>query len=187
MEKREIKENDLVTIQTTKYNTASNTYRVYRKFEGSCILTHPLAPECYIIRKDEDLNNVQAVLPNSLERCLYFAKQNQELLSHSSRADLEAMIYFFVIKKDFTPKQRTDLAAICGRVAAVKLHSNTAVACETVTRNIALLDDHFTTMYNNFEKVIKKPSLLKTKTERYSVFNLAGFVMAQLGEDGENE
>jgi hypothetical protein len=187
MQKKQVKENDLVTVTTNKYSNASNTYRVFKRIGNECILSHPLSPECFIVKPLDDLNNVPAILQNSTEKCLVFAKKNDRFLSHSVKADLEAMVFYFTIKKDFTIKQKSELASICGKITSVILQNNIMAACKLIIRHKVLLDDFHTTLYNTFEKVIKQPNLLKTKIERFTVFNLCGFIIAQLGEDYLNE
>jgi len=177
--KKSIQENDLVTVENPRYSTISNTYRVVKKFDEECVLAHPLAPELMFFKSDEELNNVQGNLPDSLERCMRFAKTNSEELSPSSRSDLEAMIYFFVVKKTFTMKQRTDLMSICGRIASSLLQNNVQAACKLILDEKAILDDFNIAQFNNIEKIIKDPTLLKHKSERFTIFNLTGFLLAQ--------
>lgn len=180
--KKPIVQNARVTVDLGRYNTASNTYIVSAINDSDCYLNHPLAEEIFIVKDSKELNLVQANLQNSVEKCLFFAKQYQQELSHSTQADLWAMIYFFVVRKDFTMKQRSELAQMCGRIASVILHNNIRAATDLIKPNRALLDDFHITLYNQFEKVINNPTLLKVKAERYVIYNIAGFIMAQTGE-----
>lgn len=183
--KHVIKEGDLVTTQNQDYNTASNTYKVIRPKGAECLLQHPLTTDILVLKPQTDLNNVQASLQNSIEKCLVFAKEYDKFLSHTAKADLQAMIYFFVVKKLFTTKQRADIANICGKIASVILQSNIKAACDLITKELALLDDFLIPQYNNIEKIVKQPNLVKTKNERFTIFNIAGFLLAQ-GETHES-
>ncbi len=175
-----ILEGDLVTINLTEYQLVSNVYRVAKKIDGECVLSHPLAPECYLIRLDTDLNNTFPSMQSAVERSLVFAAKNRELLGHTMAADLDALCYYFVVKKDFTNKQRHDLANICGKIASVVLGNNLASAIATIKKNKVLLDEYNYSMFNGVKRVIDDPLSLKNKGERYTVFNIAGFILAQL-------
>ena len=167
--------------QGSSYDTSSNTYVYQEKLNSvEVLLSHPLTPKINIIVEEEKLNQTQAVMRNPVELCLYYANQNKELLGHTHRADLQAMCYYFVVERNFTMKQRSDLASICGKIASVQLHNNMEAASKLIIDNRPLLDDFHVTLYNNFESVIRDSNTLKKKSERFAVFNLAGFVLAQL-------
>ena len=119
-----IKENEIVTITAGQYQIMSNTYIVARKLIDECVLIHPIAPDCCIIKKDSELNIDFPQSQNSVELCLLYAKVNSNILGHSMSADLDSLCYYFVIKKTFTPKQRHDLANILGKIASVVFASN---------------------------------------------------------------
>lgn len=179
-DKKEIKEGDLVTIALSEYQSVSNTYVVAKKLEGECVLSHPLAPECYIIKKDDALNDYFPTMQNSIEKCLFFAKKNKDCLGYSLASDLEALCYFFVIKKEFTPKQRTDLANICGKISSVLLGNNLSYAVTYIKQNQVLMDEYNHALFNSVKKILDDTRNLKTKVERYSIFNIAGFLLAQV-------
>lgn len=180
MRVEKIEEGDLVTVPSKKFSNASNTYRVHRKLNDEYLLIHPLSDECFILRHFKELNKVQAIPPNPIECCLAYAKKNDGCIGHTMKAELAAMTFFFLIKKEFTMRQRSELASICGKVASVILHNDLQNASSIVSANVALLDDFHQTLYNNFLKVINNINTIKTKNERYTLFNLAGFVLAQL-------
>ena len=50
-EKKAIAEGDIVTVELDDA-AVSNTYFVLRKLTDECVLSHPLAPECLIIKSD---------------------------------------------------------------------------------------------------------------------------------------
>src|SRR5437764_1220934 len=124
IDKKLIKEGDLVTVTLGPYQVVSNTYLVAKKLEAESILSHPLAPDLYILKKDEDLNNAFPSMQNPVEKCLYYAKKHRDILGFTMSSDLDALCYYFVIRKDFSPKQRGDLASICGKIAAAVLNGN---------------------------------------------------------------
>lgn len=179
-EKKPIKEGDLVTISLNEYQIVSNTYVVVVKLEDRCVLSHPLAPDCLLIKKDEDLNNNFPSMQNSMEKCLVFAKKNRECLGYTMASDLDALCYYFVIKKDFSPKQRQELANMCGKIASIVLGNNMTSAIVTIKQNKALLDEYNNTLLNNVKRILDDPRNSNTKAERYTIFNMAGFILAQL-------
>lgn len=175
-----IKEGDLVTITLDEHNMVSNTYVVAKKLEAASVLSHPLAPDCYLLKQDSDLNNAFPSMQSQLEKCLFFARKNQNLLGYTMSADLEALCFYFVVRKAFTPKQRNDLANICGKIASIVLNNNISSAIVTIKQNKVLMDEYNHSLFNGIKKVIDNPLSLKNKGERYTLFNIAGFVLAQL-------
>lgn len=178
-DKKPISVGDLVTVELDAYNVASNTYHVVAKFEGSSVLSHPLAPDCFIVKLDSELNNTFPSMRSPVEQCLLFAKNNREKLGFTMAADLDALAYYFVVKKSFTAKQRHDLANICGKIASVVLGNNISAAVGEIKHNKVLLDEYNHSLYNSVKKVIADPLSLESKVQRYTIFNIAGFVLAQ--------
>lgn len=176
-----IKVGDLVTVDLGSFNTVSNTYRVYEKIGNKCFLSHPLLSDCFIVRSESELNNTIAVLKNPLEKCLTYLAENKKYLGHSAVADLEAITSYFLIRKEITLKQRTDISNMCGKVAVSILNNNLSLSTEIIQKNQILLDDYNRLLYNNFQKVIITPTLVKAKSERFAIYNLVGYVLAQLG------
>lgn len=179
-DKKPIKEGDLVTVTLNEYQVVSNTYVVVKKLEGECVLSHPLAPECLILKSDDQLNNNFPSMQNAMERCLFFAKKNREYLGHTMACDLDAMSYFFVIHKNFSPKQRQDLANICGKIASIVLGNNMTSAIIEIKQNKALLDEYNASLLNNVKRILDDPRNSSSKADRYTIFNMAGFILAQL-------
>jgi hypothetical protein len=169
---------DLVTISLTEYQVVSNVYQVSKKIDDESVLSHPLAPDCFIIRRDDELNKTFPSMQSPIERCLVFAKKSRDLLGYTMAADLDALCYYFVIRKDFSPKQRHDLANICGKIASVVLGNNLSIAITTIKQNRALLDEYNLNLFNGVKKVIDDPLAIKSKRERYTIFNIAGFILA---------
>jgi hypothetical protein len=180
MDKKPILEGDLVTVELNQFQAVSNTYRVLKKLQDICILSHPLAADCLIMKLDHELNNTFPSTRSPLEKCLYYAKNNKEYLGYTMTEDLEALCYYFVIRRQFTPKQRNDLANICGKIASVVLGNSISAAISGIKQNKALLDEYNHSLYENVKKVVESPLTPKSKGERYTIFNIAGFLLAQM-------
>jgi len=175
----DIKQGDLVTVQLNENSTASNVYSVARKLAGECVLNHPLFPECLIIRKDEELNKVGAQLKNSTEKCLEFVMKNRSLLDFNSGADVYAMAAYFVINRKLSSRQLKVLAGYCGKIASIILDNNLGSATRKVSENQALLDEYNLVWFNNLRDIYSGKKV-PSPNQRESVFNQAGFVLAQL-------
>jgi hypothetical protein len=134
----------------------------------------------FILRSDSELNSAYPANQSPIESCLNFAKKNRELLSFSVSCDLDSLCYYFVIRKDFSSKQRQELASICGRISTVLLSNNVSAAVTLIKQNKVLLDEYNHTLLNSINGIITDPLSIKTKFERHSVFNVAGFVLAQI-------
>lgn len=175
-----IKVGDLVTLQVGEFSTVSNTYKVERKLEAESLLSHPLAPGFLILKKDDELNSALGILQNDLEKCLSFAKKHDEYLGYSLKSDLDALCMYFVIKKNITSKQRNELSNMCGKVASVILNNNMQLALMKIRENKILLDDFNIALFNAYKEVIEDPLKIKDKSARYTIFNISGFILAQL-------
>jgi hypothetical protein len=178
--KKLVKAGDLVTLSLGTHSQHSNTYKVERKVKGEVVLSHPLAPECLILRKDEDLNQAFPALQSTIEKCLIYAKKHKEYLGYNISADLESMCFYFVIKKDLTTKQKNELYNMCGKISATILSNSIHSAISYIKDNKALLDDFNVTLLNNYRNIIENPGEIKSKNERFTIFNMAGFILAQL-------
>lgn len=171
---------DLVTISVNEFQVTSNTYRVARKLENESVLSHPLAPDCYIIRQDSDLNNSFPSMQSQVEKCLAFAQRNKDALGHTMAEELDGLCFYLVIKKSLTAKKRADLASICGKIAAVTFGHNISAAVSTIKQNKVLLDEYNHTLYASSTKFLNDPLSIVNKVDRYKIFNIAGFLLAQL-------
>lgn len=182
-DKKSIKEGDLVTISLNEYRRVSNTYHVLKKLDQECILRHPLAPDCLLLKPDSELNIDFPTLQNSVEKCLFFAKKSKECLGYTMASDLEALCLYFVVKKDFSPKQRQEITNMCGKIASVVLGNNITSAIMIIKENKPLLDEYNHALVNEIAHILKDPLSLKSKAERYKIFNITGFLLAQLANN----
>ena len=174
----DIKPQDLVTVQLE--NDVSNTYIVYKVMDDEALLYHPLSPEVYIIRKTEQLNKVAPNIKDSTERALDFALFYSKYLDYNSLADLEALSLFYVVRKKLTPKQKNILSAMCGMIACILMDNDIAKVSKYIKENHALFDDFNRMWYNNFQGLFNGTQPITSKKQRASIFNMAGFLMAEL-------
>lgn len=175
----EIKTGDLVTIQLDQYNTASNVYMVVRNLGDECVLNHPLYPDCLIMKPTKALNIVGANLKNPTEKCLDFLSANIIYFNFGEVSEIYATIAYFIINRKLSSKQLKTISNYCGKVASIQLENNLSSAVKTVSNNVGVLDEFNQNWYENYKDVYtgKKIAL---PHQRDSIFNQAGFVLAQL-------
>ena len=174
----DIKPKDLVTVQLDQ--DVSNTYIVYKVIDGEALLHHPLSPEVYIIRDVEQLNKVAPNIKDSTERALDFAFHYSKYLDYNNLADLEALSLFYVVRKKLTPKQKNILSVMCGMIACILMDNDIAKVSAYIKENHALFDDFNRMWYNNFQGLFSGKQPITSKKQRASIFNMAGFLMAEL-------
>lgn len=161
--------------------TASNTFIVDRVEEdGMVLLRHPLS-EGILKRVSPSLLNIVApVIKDSAERCLDFCKHHIISLGHDEKSELNSLSIYFVYYRKFTPRMKKNLSDICGKVAAVKLNNRLEDAMRYIQDNEALLDEFNMIWYQNFQDVFKGTKKVVSKKQSDSLFNMAGFLMAEL-------
>lgn len=181
------KADELVTVQLEENNKASNTYIVVGHLmddEGdmsdAVVLRHPLHPECMIIRQVDQLNKVLATLKDSTERSIEFAMKFQDYLDHNIKSDLEALRLYFVVHRSLSNRQKNQLSNICGTIASIYFHNDIAIAMRYVTDNSAVLDDYNRMWFLNFKDLFTGRKQIVSTKQRASIFNIAGFVLAEL-------
>tara|TARA_R110000868_G_C10973188_1_gene771529 strand:+ start:65376 stop:65933 length:558 start_codon:yes stop_codon:yes gene_type:complete len=171
---------DLVTYDVTK--NASNTFEVdaVADYGEVAYLKHPLNDQCVVKAYVCDLNLVSAVLKDDTERCLDFANSNKSLLDYNNTGDLEAFCLYYVYKRHLTSKQKSALSNICGLIASIEFDNDIKIAMNFIVKNEGLLDDFNRMWYNNFKGLFTGEQAFTSKKQRASIFNIAGFVAAQL-------
>lgn len=183
MSNEPIKAGDLVTVDLGSYSNSSNTYKVVTKIRGKkYVLAHPLAPECYVIKKEEELNKVGASLKNPTEKCLEFCQKHKEFLGFKKQATLDALRFYYVVNKDLASNQKEELATMCGSLATMLVKNDITIASKLVTDNEGLLDDYNLIWYKKLNSCFKDISKIDTQFKKLFIYKVAGFVMAQLGE-----
>lgn len=175
-----IQQGDLVTVSLEVNSDASNTYAVARKLEGESLLSHPLVPNVFLLKKDEELNLVGATLKNDEERCLAYALKFQKYLDYDDVAVLEALSMYFIVHHRLTKRQNKLLANMAGEIAKVYCNNDLEIAIRTVNENRALLNDFNRHWYENFEKIFQGSQRKISVAQRAGIFNMCGFVLAQL-------
>lgn len=173
-----LKPDDIVTFEITK--GASNTFILDGVLDGVAYLRHPLNKECVVKALRCDLNQIASVLKDDTERCLDFAKNNKEYLDFNTVGDLDALCLYFVYKRQLTPKQKSTVSNICGIIASIKFNNDIQKTMNFIVRNEGLLDEFNRMWYNNFKGLFSGEQFITSKKQRASIFNIAGFILAQL-------
>ena len=178
----------LVTVDLGEFCSASNTYLVVSKFksvEGKeyCVLSHPLAPKCHIVKESDELNKVMAQLKDATEHCLDFAQKHNKYIGYKLQAELDALCLYFVIYKNLASNQKDRLALINSKIAAVIVRDDLQKAAELVKQNVALLDTFNQACYNSFKGSFEDITQANTKVKRQMIFRVAGFIMAQVEQE----
>ncbi len=171
--------NEVVTVRFTD-EVSSNTYVVDRDEGDTVLLKHPLFPECLLRYAKSDLDLVSPNVKDSTERSLDFAKANEKYLDYNTLADHQALCLFFVVRRKLTPRQKQLLSNICGSIATIKMNDDVKKAIELIKANEAILDDFNAMWYRNFSGLFSGRQNITSKKQRSAIFNIAGFVMAEL-------
>lgn len=181
------KKDQVVTVELEATNRASNTYIVVGHLadmsEGvndTIILRHPLHPEALIQKKADELNKVAPNIKDSTERSIEFALKFDKHLDHNTKGELEALRLFFVVHRNLTNRQKNTLSNICGMIAAIYFHNDINIAMRYVTDNSAVLDSYNQMWFVNFRDLFAGRKPLVSPKQRASIFNIAGFVLAEL-------
>lgn len=179
----EPKKGDLVTVEindkAVDSTSPSNVYVVVENLGSTCILNHPMYPECLIQKPTEMLNKTQPRLMNPLEKCLVFCIHNKELLQYNDEATLYSNVAYFLLNKKLSSVQCSQISKLCGIIAKVLLNNNLGKAITTVNENCSLLDEFNASWYENFKEVYSRKRVAIPR-EGNIIFNQAGFVLAQL-------
>lgn len=174
-----ITKNDIVTCPFDN-SVSSNTFVVDEVVGSTAILKHPLLPEVLVRKNLADLNKVGPNLKDSTERSLDFAKNNIKYLDYNTSADLEALCLYFVFKRKLTPRQKGTLSNTCGFIASIKLNNDIKEAMDLIKRNEGILDEFNAMWYRNFKNLFIGRQQITSKKQRSAIFNIAGFIMAEL-------
>lgn len=169
-------------IVTVKFDNAvsSNTYVVDSDSGDTVLLKHPLFPHCLLRYGKERLDLVSPNVKDSSERALDFVNKNASYLDYNTLADHEALCLYFVVRRKLTPRQKSLLSNVCGVIASIKLDNDVKAAMELVTQFSAVLDDFNAMWYRNFQGLFSGRQPITSKKQRAAIFNMAGFVMAEL-------
>jgi len=169
-------------IVTIKFDNlvSSNTYVVESDCGDTVLLHHPLFPHCLLRFKKTELDLVAPNVKDSIERSLDFVNKNSQYLDYNTQADHEALSMYFVFRRKLTPRQKSILSNICGVIASIKLNGDIKAAMELVKANAGILDDFNAMWFRNFGGLFSGRQAITSKKQRAAIFNIAGFVMAEL-------
>lgn len=168
------------TVTRDLNNIASNTFSVDTDEGSSVLLTHPLACGLLFRVDKQTINTVSANLKDSTERCLDYANINKSYLDLNTKEDIEFLGIAFFLKRKFTSRQKKMLSDICGSIASIKFNDNLKQAMDIVSKNTYLLDDFNLMWYTNFKGVFTGQQRIVSKKQRDVIFNMAGYVLAEL-------
>lgn len=174
-----LKIGDIVTIPFGRLKS-SNTFIVGDLQEDRALLYHPLYPDIYIRESIGVLNTISAYLKDSTERSLDYVKRNSQALDHNALADLESLCMYFVVKRKLTPKQKRNLSQMCGRLASITFNDDLQEAMNFIKQHEGVLDDFNAMWYRNFKGLFTGNQLITSNKQRESIFNIAGFTLAEL-------
>ncbi len=180
----EIKKDSIVTLDL--HNQTSNTFIVDTVEEASVLLSHPLAPGVLIRVSKDRVNNTNANIKDSMERGIDFANANKQYLDYNTISDLEAVAIYFTLKRKLTPRQKQTLANIGGIIASVKFDNDLREAMNFIAKNVVLLDEFNLMWYKNFDGLFNGKQMVTSKKQRSAIFNIAGYVLAELGNPTAN-
>lgn len=173
-----LQKNDIVTRDLR--NQASNAFYIDSVESETVLLTHPLASGVLIRVPKNELNTVNANLKDSTERCIDFAHANKSFLDYNTIQDLECIGIFFFMKRLLTPRQKQVLANVCGIIASIKFNNDLKEAINFVSKNSSVLDEFNLMWYNNFRGLFTGKQPITSKKQRGAIFNIAGYVLAEL-------
>lgn len=179
MTSKEFKPGEIVTVRYANAGS-SNTFIVESDCGETVLLQHPLFPQCLTRHSKDKLDLVAPNVKDSIERGLDFIRNNLKYLDYDTSVDHEALCLYFVVRRRMTPRQKNLLASICGTIAAFKLNNDLKAAMEMVKDNAAVLDEFNSMWYRNFAGLFSGKQPVTSKKQRSAIFNMAGFVMAEL-------
>lgn len=170
--------NDIVTLALD--NNSSNAYYVDTDEGDTVLLTHPVAKGVFIRISKASLNTVSANVKDSVERCLDYANFSRRMLDYNTNLDLDALGICFFVKRKLTPRQKNVLANICGILASIRFNNDLKLAMAFVESNVSILDEFNLMWYNNFKGLFQGRQPVTSKKQRGAIFNIAGYVLAEL-------
>lgn len=170
----------LVTVKLGANNTASNVFEVAKQIDGLNFLHHPLMDELFILKTDSELDVEPARPKDPDQKCLEYVLAHQQYLGYEDTTDLEALCMFFVVRRRFSNRQKHFMSSLGGKIASKHCNEDINIAIRTVRSNKALLNDFNQMWYLKLEKFFLEKKPITTPNIRLAIFNMAGFILAQL-------
>lgn len=169
----------LVTLNVGS-ETVSNTYVQHELQDGQVLLCHPLLPGVFLVKEKTELDLVSASPRNAEEKQLSYCNKYRKYLDFDNSSMLDSLILYHIVFKKFGNKQKSALNIICGKIAEIYCDSDLTRAVDVVNANQALLNSYNSYWYRTFDKFFNRGKQPETKQQRDAIFNMAGFVLAQL-------
>lgn len=162
-------------------NLSSNTFMVESTEGDSVLVTHPLCQDIFMRVDKSKVEKTSANIKDSYERCIDFANKHNSYLDYNTKCDLEAISIYFALRRKLTPKQKQVLSSMCGSIAQAKMDNDLKYAVSFITKNHQLLDNFNLMWYNNFKTTLfSGHQKFTSKKQSDPVFNMAGYILAQL-------
>lgn len=177
-----IKVGSIVTVNLGQYSSSSNTYIVAAKTGKKLFLHHPLAPDLFVTKNESEVNAVVAMLKNDTDRCLDFASKNRKYLGYNTQSELNSLLYYYILHKDLSSRQKDAVASICGKISTIVLKNDVRIAIELIEKNSAILDDYNKSWHEKLKPFFPDISKIASKNRKTMLFRIAGFVLAQIGD-----
>lgn len=171
----------LVTVSNR--NGESNVYTLEKELkDDEVLLSHPLSYDTFIVKNARDLDVVPAIPKSPYERCLEYVLNHSDYFDFERRAEITCLCSNFVVNRKFTDRLRNLLARLVGVPAKIKFQNSTKEAIAFVNENKALLDDYHNRVYHNvtYNPIFKGVARPENGRQLETVFNLAGFLLAQI-------
>lgn len=171
----------LVTVANV--NGESNVFVVEQELgDDKVLLNHPLSVNAFVIKNLNELDLVQAVQKSAYERCLEYVVQNKDFFDFERKAEINCLCVSFVVNRKFTDRLRNLLVRLVGVPAKIQFNNSAKAAIEFINKNKALLDDYHNRVYHNktYFPIFSGASRPEGGRQLETVFNLAGFLLAQL-------
>lgn len=178
---KKFKMKDLVTLQMHENIKESNVFVIKEALpEERYILYHPICPEIFVIASGAELDQVNPTQKGSIQKCLEFASDYEQHLTPDERADLQALRMVFVVSRRLSNRQKHLLSNLGGTIAAEYCIQDLSIATRLVREYKTLLDDFNARWYSNFQRYFNGQKDVTSKKIRTILFNMAGFILAQL-------
>jgi len=171
------------SVTLANNNGESNVYILTRELENDLVLlSHPLAPEVFILKVKSELNHVIATSKSPYERCLEFIVKSRDYFDYERRAEIDCLCTNFVANRRFTDRLRNLVARLVGVPAKVQFQDSIKAAIDYVNKNKALFDDYHNRVYHNktYQPFFSGQAYPDEARQRETIFNLAGFLLAQI-------
>lgn len=173
-------EKKLVTVANS--SGESNVYSLFKDLGEDALLSHPLAPHILVMKSKKELDSVPATQKSPYERCLDYLQIHKSVLDYNEEAVVDSICLYFVVNRKFTPRLKNQIARLIGTPANIEFQGNLQKAIDFVNQNSALFDDYNKRVYANtkYKPIFDGQTLPVDSRQLETVFNLAGFILAQL-------